>query len=116
MDREKKSTDSGAYLKPSYITEHKITELTVTNSGELVKFKDKNGAEVEKLQLDVKYEGYVADKDMPHKWTLNQKSENVLIDTWGKSTESWMDKVIPIGINGDGDYKHILVDALRIKK
>jgi len=115
MDREKKSTDSGTYLKPSYIQEQKITELTITNSGELVEFDDKNGKRVAKLQCDVTYEGYQKGKDMPHKWTLNQKSENILIDAWGKKTENWMNKPIPITINGDGDYKHILVDALRIK-
>lgn len=115
MDREKKSTDSGAFLKPSYVTEHKITELTITSEGKIVTFKNKKEEEVQKLQVDVKYEGYAEDRDLPNKWTLNQKSENILIDTWGKDTKGWMNKPIPITINGDGDYKHILVDALRIK-
>jgi len=115
MDREKKSTDSGAYLKASYVTENRITELQITSAGELVTFEDKKGNTVSKLQCNVTYEGYKIDKDMPHKWTLNQKSENILIDTWGGKTEGWMNKPIPITISGDGDYKHILVDALRIK-
>ncbi len=115
MDREKKSTDSGAYLKPSYVQEQRITELKIVNSGELVEFEDKSGKRVEKLQCEVVYEGYQKDKDMPYKWTLNQKSENIIIDVWGKNTENWMNKSIPITINGDGDYKHILVDSLRIK-
>lgn len=115
MDREKKSTDSGAFLKASYITEHKITELIITSAGEIVTFKNKEDKEIEKLQVNVKYEGYVEGRDLPNKWTLNQKSENIIIEAWGKSTEGWMNKPIPITINGDGDYKHILVDALRIK-
>lgn len=115
MDREKKSTDNGTYLKPSYITEHKITELIITSEGEEVTFTNKKEEEVVKLQVNVKYEGYVEGKDMPYKWTLNQKSENILIDVWKKDTRGWMNKPIPITINGDGDYKHILVDALRIK-
>ncbi|MCZ6582671.1 MAG: hypothetical protein O6761_05825 [Thaumarchaeota archaeon] len=115
MDREKKSTDSGAYLKPSYIIENKITELKIVSDGELVTFEDKNKKTVEKLQCDVTYEGYDKSKDMPYKWTLNQKSENILIDAWGGKTQDWKNKPIPITINGDGDYKHILVDALRIK-
>jgi len=115
MDRERKSTESGIYLKPSYITENRITELTIVSPGEIVTFDDKNGNTIEKLQCDVTYEGYQLNKDMPHKWTLNQKSENILIDEWGRKTEDWMNKSIPITINGDGDYKHILVDSLRIK-
>ena len=63
----------------------------------------------------ITYDGFSENKGMPDTWTLNSKSKNALIDAWGDETDDWKDKAIPITLNGDGEYRHITVDTLRIK-
>ena len=115
MEVEKVS-EAGDFLKAKFIVEHKITELKITDarSVEIVTFEGKDGKpEQKKIQVEVSYASQ--GKEDPKKWTMNNKSRNVLIDAWGKNTDDWINKKIPITIAGEGEMTHILVDKLRIE-
>ena len=111
-----KVSDSGDFLKPKFIVEHKITELQIVDkeSFQHVTFKGKDGKpDQQKLQCDVTFRGQ--GKEDPFEWTMNNKSRNILIDAWKDETDNWVDKKIPITIAGEGEMTHILVDKLRIE-
>jgi len=106
----------GDYLKTKFVKDHKITELQITDARtiEIVTFKGKDGKpDQDKIQCDVTYKDQ--GKDDPSSWTMNNKSRNALIDAWGKDTDSWVNKVIPITLGGSGEMEHILVDTMRIE-
>jgi len=110
-----KVSEGGNYLKPKFVKENKITELQITDarSIQMIVFPGKDGkADTQKIQCDVSYKEQ--GKEDPSNWTMNNKSRNILIDTWGKETNEWINKVIPITISGSGEMEHILVDAMRI--
>ena len=110
-----KVSEGGNYLKPKFVKENKITELQITDarSIEMITFPGKDGKpDTHKIQCDVSYKEQ--GKEDPSNWTMNNKSRNILIDTWGKETNEWVNKVIPITISGSGEMEHILVDAMRI--
>ena len=65
------------------------------------------------IQCHVIYNGQ--GKEDPSTWTMNNKCRNALIDAWGKNTDEWVNKKIPITLGGSGDMTHILVDAMRIE-
>ena len=113
-----KSAEGGNdYLKAAFVKEHRITELQIPDAREIIEvtFEAKDGKAAQtKLQVPVLYNGQ--GKEDPHKWTLNNKSKNALIDVWGDDTDSWINKKIPITIGGQGDMLHILVDSMRIEK
>lgn len=111
-----KVSEGGNYLKVRFIKENKITELQITDakSIETVTFKGKDGKpDTEKIQCDVIFKAQ--GKEDPNSWTMNNKSRNSLIDAFGKDTDGWVDKIIPITIGGSGEMEHILVDSMRIK-
>ena len=111
-----KVADSGDFLKAEFVQKHKITELKITDarSFEIVIFKGKDGKkDQEKIQCEISFSGQ--GKADPFKWTMNNKSRNVLIDTWQDDTDNWVNKKIPITIAGEGEMTHILVDKLRIE-
>ena len=116
-DNMKASKDAvgGDFLKASYVEEHKITELKITSDVSIATFKKDGKPDVEKFQFGIEYEGFQSNKGMPDTWTLNSKSKNVLIDAWGDETDDWKGKTTPITLSGDGEYRHIMVDTLRIK-
>ena len=105
----------GDYLKAGYVEEHKISELKITSDVSIATFKKEGKPDDEKFQFQITYDGFSENKGMPDTWTLNSKSKNALIDAWGDETDDWRDKLIPITLNGDGEYRHIAVDTLRIK-
>ncbi len=105
----------GDYLKASYVEEHKISEVKIISDVSIAKFKKDGKPDDEKFQFKITYEGFSENKGMPDTWTLNSKSKNALIDAWGDETDDWKDKPIPLALSGDGEYRHIAVDTLRIK-
>lgn len=116
-DSMKASKDAigGDFLKASYVEEHKITELKIISDVSIATFEKEGKPSVEKFQFTIAYDGFQQNKGMPDTWTLNSKSKNALIDAWGDETDDWKDKTTPIGLSGEGEYRHIVVDTLRIK-
>ena len=114
MVKVEKDATGGDFLKASYVKEHKISELILVSGPEIATF-EKDGKETKKLQFKIQYEGFADNKGMPDTWTLNSKSKNTLIDTWGDDTDDWLGKKVQIGLGGEGEMTHILVDALRTK-
>lgn len=111
-----KAAEGGNYLKAKFVKEHKITELKITDarSIEMVTFEGKDGKPAQqKIQCEVAYSGQ--GKEDPKNWTMNNKSRNILIDTWGDDTDNWVEKKIPITLGGSGEMEHILVDSMRIE-
>lgn len=111
-----KAAESGDYLKAKFVREHKITQLKIEDARtiEMVTFEGKDGKPAqEKIQCSVVYNGQ--GKEDPKKWTMNNKSRNSIIDAWGKDTDKWVGKVIPITLGGSGEMEHILVDSMRIE-
>ena len=111
-----KVSEGGDFLKAKFVQEHKITELQIVDkeSFQHVTFEGKDGKpDQQKIQCDVTYKNQ--GKEDPFKWTMNNKSRNILIVAWGDETNNWVDKKIPISIAGDGEMTHILVDKLRIE-
>ena len=114
MVKIEKDATGGDYLKAGYVKEHKISELVLVSGPEIAEF-EKDGKVTKKLQFKVNYEGFADNKGMPDTWTLNSKSKNTLFDAWGDETDNWLGKKVQIGLGGEGDMTHILVDALRTK-
>lgn len=116
-DNMKASKDAvgGDFLKAGYVEEHKITELKIMSEVSIARFEKEGKPTVEKFQFGIEYEGFSKNKGMPDTWTLNSKSKNALIDAWGDETDDWKGKTTPITLSGDGEYRHIMVDTLRIK-
>lgn len=114
--KAEKHSEGGNFLKVKNVVDDKITELKIVGEVKTVEFeKEKDGKKVTvtKYQAEISYEGMK--DDSPNIWTMNHPSSNALIDTWGDDTDNWKDKVIPLTIAGDGEYKHFKVDSLRIK-
>ena len=110
-----KVSAGGNYLRANFVKENKITELRITNAKtiEMIVFPGKDGKpDTHKIQCEVSYKEQ--GKEDPSSWTMNNKSRNMLIDTWGKDTDEWINKPIPITIGGSGEMEHILVDSMRI--
>ncbi len=108
--------ETGAnHLKVSHVKAKKILELKIDDarSVKTVVFKGKDGKpDTEKIEAHITYKGIT--EDDPDTWTINNKSRNILINTWGKNTDNWINKTIPITVAGEGEMQHILVDAMRI--
>jgi len=114
--KAEKHSEGGNFLKVKDIMENKITELKIIGEVTTVEFeKEKDGKKITitKYQAEVSYEGMK--DDSPNIWTMNHPSSNALIDIWTDDTDKWKDKVIPLTIAGEGEYKHFKVDSLRIK-
>lgn len=106
----------GEYLKAKFVKENKITELKIDDAKSIkhVTFEGKDGKpDMVKIQAHVLYSGQ--GKEDPDTWTMNNKCKNALIEAWGTDTDKWVNKPIPIGLGGEGEMTHILVDALRIQ-
>ena len=103
-------------LKPSLVKERKITELQITDarSVEEVTFPGKDGKK-DSTKIDCKVSYKNQGEEDPTWWRINSPSRNSLIDAWGKNTDDWVMKSIPITLNGSGDMEHILVDSMRIE-
>jgi len=112
-----KVAEGGEYLKAKFVKENKVTELKIDDarSIEFVEFEDKKnpGKKQQKIQCHVVYSGQ--GKEDPSIWTMNNKSRNALIEVWGKDTDKWVNKKIPITLGGEGEMLHILVDSMRIE-
>lgn len=111
-----KADSSEDFIKAKFVQDNKITELKVENKDSFgfVTFEGKDGKpDTQKLQCEVVYKGQT--EKTPHKWTMNNKSRNALVDAWGDNTDTWVNKPIPITIAGEGEMTHILVDKLRIE-
>jgi len=110
-----KVSEGGNYFKVGFVKTNKITELQITDarSVEEITFPGKEGKpDVKKIQCEVSYKNQ--GKEDPTSWTMNNKSRNILIEAWGKNTDDWVMKSIPITIGGSGDMEHVLVDSMRI--
>lgn len=115
MDVDKVAT-GGDFIKADFVEKHKITEIQITDARtiEFVTFKGKDGKPDQvKIQCDITYKNQ--GKEDPSSWTMNNKCRNALIDAWGKDTDKWVNKAIPINLGGDGDMRHLLVDTMRIE-
>ena len=107
--------ESSNAIKVKHIKEKRILELTLDDARSFkeIVFEGKDGKEDQiKLEAHIKYKGQT--KDDPDTWRINNKSRNILIKTWGKETDNWINKPIPITVAGEGEMQHILVDAMRI--
>ena len=105
-----KTAEGGDYLKAKFVKENKITELQITDARTItmVEFEGKDGKPAQqKIQCEVTYPKQ--GKEDPSTWTMNNKSRNALIDAWGKDTDNWVNKKIPIQLGGQGEMEHILV-------
>ena len=111
MKVEKGATGSG-FLNAKEVISRRISKLQIMDEGERMEYPAKDGRPAAtRVVLGVMYEGQR--EGDPSKWSLNNKSLNALIDIFGDDTEKWVDKTVEIGIAGEGDYKHIIVDTLR---
>ena len=102
-------------LKVSHVKAKKILELKLDDARKIryMTFKGKDGQpDTTKIEAHVTYKGIT--EDDPDMWTINNKSRNILIKAFGKDTDGWVNKSIPITIAGEGEMQHILVDAMRI--
>jgi len=107
--------ESSNAIKVKHVKERKILELTLDDARSFkeVVFEGKDGKEDStKLEAHITYKG--KSKEDPDVWRINNKSRNILIATWGKNTDNWVNKAIPITVAGEGEMQHILVDAMRI--
>ena len=107
--------ESSNAIKVKHIKEKRILELTIDDARSFkeVVFEGKDGKEDStKLEAHITYKGKT--KEDPDVWRINNKSRNILIATWGKNTDNWVNKAIPITVAGEGEMQHILVDAMRI--
>jgi len=111
----KKCATGGNNLNIEHVVTKKITTLKITDEGEMVTYEPQKAGDKPsiKLVIGVNYEGQATDD--PQKWAMNNKSRNALIDLWGDDTKSWINKSAEISIAGEGEFKHIIVDALRTK-
>ena len=100
-----------AYLKAKFIVDRKISELKIITEPTYVEV-DFQGVKSKKLQCDVQYEGQT--KSDPQIWTLNKTSSIALFDKYKKDTNAWMNIVIPITVQGEGDKMAIIVDKVRL--
>ena len=101
---------TGDHVTAQFVKDRRITVLTIQSEGKFVTFET-NGKSVERVSLDVDYQGR-ADGD-PNTWTLNNKSRNALIDTFGPDSTKWVGRQVEIKLDGVGEYEHIMVDTMR---
>jgi hypothetical protein len=107
--------ESSNAIKVKHVKEKRILELTIDDARSFkeIVFDGKDGKEDSiKLEAHITYKGKT--KEDPDVWRINNKSRNILIATWGKNTDNWVNKAIPITVAGEGEMQHILVDAMRI--
>jgi len=105
----------GNFLKPNFIKAQKILELIISDARTIqeVTFKGKDGKpDQKKIECHVTYKNM--QKGDPDIWTINSKSRNTLIATWGSDSDKWVNRPIPITLAGENEMIHILVDAMRI--
>ena len=117
--RVERQSESGNYLKVKDVEDKRITELKIVSELREVEFENKdnktgNVVVKKKYQCDVEYAGFR--EGDPNIWTLNASSVNILIDTWGDESSNWLNKPIPLSVQGEGEYRHFKVDKLRIKR
>jgi len=100
-----------AYLKAKFIVDRKISELKITTEPAYVEVEFQ-GVKSKKLQCEVLYEGQTPSD--PQIWTLNKTSSIALFDKYKQDTKAWMNIVIPITVQGEGDKMAIIVDKVRL--
>ena len=100
-----------AYLKAKFIVDRKISELKIVTEPAYVD-TEFQGKKDKKLQCDVEYN--TKTKSDPNIWTMNKTSSIALYDHFGKETNSWMNKALPITVSGEGDKMAIIVDKVRL--
>ena len=111
--KAEKRNEGGNFLKVKFVEEKEITELQIIGEVTEVEFTN-DGKTTKKYQSEVTYEGQ--GKDDPSTWTMNSASSNALIDLISDETSDWKDKLLPITIDGQGEYKHFKIDRVRLKK
>lgn len=120
MKPEKKQT-GGNYIGWEDVESKEITELEILKNDEghadvwEHTFEAKDGKpQSTKYQAHVTYDGYKnSDKLI---WTLSGKNSNIIMEIVdAENTDNWHGKY-PIMISGEGKFKHIAIDVVRLKK
>ena len=110
-----KGATGGSNLKAVFVEEKKIANVKIADEGEYVTYQAKKEGEKDstKLVVGISFDGQ-KDSD-PHRWSMNNKSMNSLINKWGDDTAVWVGKSVEINLAGEGEYRHIVVDEIRTK-
>jgi len=110
-----KGATGGSNLKATFVEEKKIANVKISDEGEYVTYKARKEGEKDstKLVLGITYDGQSSSD--PDRWSMNNKSMNTLIEKWGDDTAVWVGKQVEINLEGVGEYRHIVVDAIRTK-
>jgi len=114
-----RKAEGNNFLKREFVESKGITTLKIESAGEEVEleFKDPKTGQIKiskRWQLQVSYD--TQKDDDPNMWTMNNTSFNACFDLFGKNTDNWVGKKVEITIGGDGEMRHIKVDAVRTKK
>lgn len=107
IERQQEGSD---FINAQFVQDSKLDKLRIASDVELSKSK----FDETKTQhvVDISYEGWA--KGSPSKWKLSANAINTLIDKYGDETKNWVDKEVPITLAGEGQFKYVTVDKLRI--
>jgi len=107
IERQQEGSD---FINAQFVTDNKLDSVQIVSDVEVSasKFDEKKTQHV----VSINYQGWI--KGSPSKWKLPASAINALIDKYGDETSNWVDKKVPITLAGDGQYKHVTVDKLRI--
>lgn len=99
----------GDYLNGVFVKEKGISKIKIQTEPIEV-----TGVFGEKLECKISFEGQT--EKSPHKWTMNKKSRNILIDKFGNDTMKWVGKIIPIETAQTEKGRAIYVDVDELDK
>lgn len=108
MEKQQEST----YVNADFVEQRRITEVVFTKDVDVSEHNYQKGKK--QYTVEVEYPGKVAED--PSTLRLVPRSINILIDRLGDETKEWLGKKIPVALEGDGQYRHVVVDAVKLQR
>jgi len=107
FEKQQEST----FVNADFVESRRITEVVFTK--DVVSEESKYGRG-RQYNVEVEFSGKVAED--PSTLRLVPKSINTLIDRIGDESKDWLGRKIPICIEGEGQFKHVVVDAVKLQR
>jgi len=108
FEKQQEST----YVNADFVESRRIPEVGFTKDVEVSENQYQKGRK--QHTVEVEFSGKVAED--PSTLRLTPRSINILIDRIGNESKDWLGRKIPISIEGDGQYRTVVVDAVKLQR
>jgi len=107
FEKQQEST----FVNADFVEQRRITEVVFTQD---VRVEDSRYGKGKQYNVEVEYNGKVPED--PSTLKLVPRSINLLIDKIGDESKDWLGRKIPVCVEGEGQYRHVVIDAVKLQR